>query len=102
MNKSIEIKLDKCTLLIYENELMRMLAAFPDIFQKASGRGKAAQRVNSTLRRQAQGFTSTELFHELNANIPDRNASAWVEGMDAEEVKEAVKSYFESMAKARI
>ena len=100
MDKPLEIRLSKCTLMIYENELMKMLAAHPDIFAKASGRGKAAQRATSAARRQSQGFGSWELLKEMKSNHLDPLVLQWVKGMDPDELREAVKMFIDCKAKA--
>ena len=101
MDKELEIKLNRCTLILYESELMRMLSSHPDIFRKATGRGKGAQRVNSTLRRQAQGFGPYDLFRELTATYPDEMALQWVKGMDPADMREAVTMLIEARRESR-
>jgi hypothetical protein len=101
MDKPIEIKLNRCTLIIYENELIKMLAANPELFRKASGRGKAAQRADTTARRQSEGFDSCKLYRELKSDSPDAMTLQWVSGMNADEIREAVTEFLQSKITAK-
>lgn len=40
----IQIRVNKCLLILSEHELMQCLTAKPEIFKKAVGRGKAYKR----------------------------------------------------------
>jgi len=54
LEKELIITVSKCTLVIRESELMACLAAKPEVFKRAIGRGKGYRRAMSTEKRLKQ------------------------------------------------
>ena len=96
MEKELIITVSKCTLVIRESELMACLAAKPEVFQRAIGRGKGYCRATSTKQRQANGFDQWQLYETLKGNKTIDNATFdWVQGMPATELRDGVCSFLE-------
>lgn len=54
MAKELVIKVSKCIVILTEAELMACLAAKPEVFKRAIGRGKGYRRAMSTEKRLKQ------------------------------------------------
>lgn len=93
--ENIKIRLPKMILILTEHELLKALAAAPDVFRKAIGRGKAEQRATDNSRRQAKGFDRWALYEALKGNRFDSQTIKWVFGMNAEECKFGVVEFLE-------
>ena len=94
----LEIQMERCLLVLSEQDLMKCLALKPDIFEAAIGRGKGKIRHETVIKRQlesnARGFDRWKLYETLKGNIEvNNNVLAWIEGMDTEEMREGILEY---------
>ena len=98
MSNQIIIKQPGCIMVLYQNELYQLPK---DILLKALRRGKGLKRVNSNLKRQAQGFDRWELYECLKGNRHiDSVLMQWVEVMPEDELKSGVIEYLDAMMRA--
>lgn len=92
MNGEIVIKVSKCTLVLFEAELMNCLAAKPDVFQRAVKRGKNMLRAQSVERRQNQ-IDRWQVYEWLQGNRIPENAASLIESMGITELREGTIEY---------
>lgn len=64
MAKDIVVQVNKCVLVISENELMKCLARETDIFKRAISRGKAFKRTQNVGNRMKGAETVAETFSQ--------------------------------------
>lgn len=96
--EALQIPIHKGVVILYENELLTLLANSPDIAKKAFGRGKGLKRVESNLKRQAQGFDRWQLYEVLKGNRHiDECTYDWIRGMSHTELVEGVLAYMERL-----
>lgn len=98
MSKELVIKVNKCTLVLTESELMNALAAKPDVFKSAIKRGKGLLRAQNVERRECM-LDRWAVFEALSDNPKYMNSEFIhaVESMSAAELREGVCEYLLTM-----
>jgi hypothetical protein len=87
LSKELVIRVNKCVLVMSENELMGALAAKPEIFQNAIRRGKGLLRAQNVERRQYQ-VDRWQLYEWLKGDRIPENAASLIESMSIQELRE--------------
>lgn len=93
-DNQIVVKVNKCTLVLYENELMGALVAKPELFQKAIKRGKSLLRAQD-VERQKNMLDRWAVFEALRGNPKYLNSEVIhaIETVSTKELREGVIEY---------
>jgi len=97
MSEQIIIKLKKCTIVLYENEILQLP---PDLIAKSINRGKGYRRAMKSREYQAKNFDSWQLYECLKGNrCIDDTIIKFIEHMDERELRNGILDYLSAKNK---